>query len=243
MAFSLSTRGFPPRARFTSYESVLALYNDIKPTRSGLRKLKYRSSNNSCTIRKGEDGTVYCRYHSTDVVTFSPDGTIHVGIGYNSVSTRAFANACTPYYVSVETNSGYQEVYIPSKGYYYPLTGKFTILPDGGVDCVQVERRMVNMKCNREVRKLYGRIAALMDTIAIMQGGAVWASMHGDIPKMLIDTMDVEGMVPYISWGYKSDSNALLDRLRSAMDGYVWVPVPFGTQISTNSMLRILTND
>jgi len=81
-----------------NYEQAKETYDEIKPMRgtTDLRPLDKRSSNAKSRIRKVGDNYVI-RLYNTDILTYYPNGDIHVcSGGYNSQSTRAAIGAMSP---------------------------------------------------------------------------------------------------------------------------------------------------
>lgn len=100
MAYCINTYNLPS---IRSYDDALRVWEKIKPLRgqdadvdarplNPNRQIKYE------TIRKDDGGSIYLRYHRTDVVVYIPDGSIIVE-PYASTSTSLFAHNFTPFSV------------------------------------------------------------------------------------------------------------------------------------------------
>lgn len=104
MAMSIHGNSLPS---FADYDAALRFWEKAKPWRDG--PYEYRPLGDSrrmkhFVIRQKANGDVACRYHSTDVVTFHPDGTLTVK-PWNSLSTDIFARRMLPCGISTSFNS------------------------------------------------------------------------------------------------------------------------------------------
>jgi len=95
MAFHIDSFDLPP---LRGYSDALNYWNRIKPWRghspTDARPLASRGKHHM-TIRKLNDNSIAMTLHSTDVVTYHPDGDVSLE-AYSSVSTDMFARALTP---------------------------------------------------------------------------------------------------------------------------------------------------
>jgi hypothetical protein len=90
----LSTEGLP---RLETYAEALARYENTKPIRGrDTRPLGKRSHHHTKQIIKLHDGSIVCRLHYTDVLTYHPDDSITV-VPYESVTTDVFFNRVAPF--------------------------------------------------------------------------------------------------------------------------------------------------
>jgi hypothetical protein len=105
MAFHIDSFDLPP---LRSYSDALNYWTRIKPWRghspTDARPLANRGKHHM-TIRKLNDNSIAMTLHSTDVVTYHPDGDVSLQ-AYGSVSTDAFARALTPDGVGTHFNNG-----------------------------------------------------------------------------------------------------------------------------------------
>ena len=100
MAFQLDARNIPS---LKDYADALKRWHSITPWRghaaSDSRPLDKRDRSKRHTtihFKEHQGNAIACRLHSTDVVTYEPDGRIIIDPSYVSVSTNAFANAVLP---------------------------------------------------------------------------------------------------------------------------------------------------
>jgi len=110
MAFCLN----PDLKHIGSYGEALTRYHDTAPwPRNYAAQYKPRDARPldrskrkyHMSMSKGDQEEIKLTYHSTDVVTYFPDGSIKI-VAYTSVSTSMFAACVTPPGVSVQATSG-----------------------------------------------------------------------------------------------------------------------------------------
>lgn len=115
-----------------SYAEAVAFYNTC-PTSGGMRDgvhraIKGKSGSRATGVRMSE-GSVMFRYHSTDVVTWRPDGSYVVDLTYTSRSTCEFANRFIP-----DGHYAEKEAYhLRVEDFIYPAACNLVVRPDGTV--------------------------------------------------------------------------------------------------------------
>lgn len=93
MSFSLDTTHFKS---LTTYQDALQHWSSKQPWRGCAdheRPLEKRTKRH-CMIVKYPNNQIGLRLHSTDLITFSPDGRVDVDVSYQSISSEEFINAC-----------------------------------------------------------------------------------------------------------------------------------------------------
>jgi len=159
MAFSISTRNLPSRFNFSSYSNALLYHNNVKPLRnSNIRPL--------VTNRKGPyeirldnyTKNIQLVYHSTAVVTITPENHLLLDLTYNSLSTRLFADALTPMGVRVSSFDGRNVVSVKEGDdwkEYLTDTATFDLTEVKLIKGqTRVQVRSVNTKLTSEPRKI-----------------------------------------------------------------------------------------
>jgi hypothetical protein len=127
MAFSIATHDL---ATIRSYAQAKTYLVNTKPVRTtGNVPLRDdRRGHREFYIRTMPTGAIACRLYHTDVVTYYPDGRVHIDTSYASQSTNAFANQFTPHAVSCFMERGQPVVRIAGK-----TNAELFICPPGGL--------------------------------------------------------------------------------------------------------------
>ena len=119
---------------FHTYEQVLSHYESVVPYRSGSEKGKRPLGNNRRYLylqieKYTETNAVALSLYGKDIVTFFPSGKIEVCLGgYDSVSTRQFITAVTPW--SCETHRGTTYLRTASGHFAFPNPHYSLIIDD-----------------------------------------------------------------------------------------------------------------
>ena len=119
---------------FHTYEQVLSHYESVVPYRSGSEKGKRPLGSNRRYLnllidKYTETNAVALSLYGKDIVTFFPSGRIEVCLGgYDSVSTRQFITAVTPW--SCETHRGTTYLRMASGHFAFPNPHYSLIIDD-----------------------------------------------------------------------------------------------------------------
>jgi hypothetical protein len=132
--FSSNNDGIP---NLTNYADALHRFERTKPWRgyrdTDARPLDKNRALKHKTIRKGNDGTIYCRLHATDCVIFYADGRIDVDMSYSSVTTDSFiARVTSGMPMWFTSNADEPVVWLPGVGgtYHWDTARGFLIEGD-----------------------------------------------------------------------------------------------------------------
>jgi len=193
---------------FHTYEQVLSHYESVVPYRSGNDKGKRPLGNNrrytSLQIDKyTETNAVALSLYGKDIVTFFPSGRIEVCLGgYDSVSTRQFITAVTPW--SCEIHKGTTYLVTAAGHYVFPNSQYVLILEDSVVLNPQQEviyllnRKALNVirdkyKPFREYVKSMGSITNCITTEEFNAANVPdgWNNREGRVQRLNLPTASV----------------------------------------------------
>ena len=129
--FGLSMHGCASQS-INSHAEAIAFF-EACPTTRGMRDgehraIKGKEGSRTMGVRL-QGGSVYFRYHRTDVVVWHSDGSYAVDLTYDSPSTCEFANRFVPHY-HYATKSG--DHYVVGDT-IYPARCELRVAPDGAV--------------------------------------------------------------------------------------------------------------
>jgi hypothetical protein len=133
-----------------NYQEARDFYNRCVPTRRGepaFRKIKGKEGSSAMCVYI-ENEAVKFQYHRTNVVSWYPDNTYRLDVGYDSRSTAAFANRFVPAGHRVERQG--HELHVP--GWIYPTKYATPFVTDDGMVSGS-ERKFVKKLVNRKRAK------------------------------------------------------------------------------------------
>lgn len=131
---------------------------------------------NNTYMQRRENGTIAIRLHSTDVVTFHPDGRVTLDAGgWRTVTTKQRMNLFAPAGVRISQDRGLWTVQVGGweNGVSYGYADGITIHPDGTVSGATADPR-TELKLRASIRKY---VAGYM---AALKAGEVEAPGAGD---------------------------------------------------------------
>lgn len=170
------------------YQQALEHYESIKPYKSGeyqgLRPLGKNRRYTRARIAVNNEGDVQCTLYGHKVVTYKPNGEIHVSLcGYNTPSTREFA-----WYVC-RANMGNHNggLYIKYHNRTSPVeSDKHTMILKQGeiINAISDYTYLLNRKAFNEVKKRYAKLreyfvlmSKVVEEISAVEVNEVDASM------------------------------------------------------------------
>ena len=178
--------------RLFTYEQAFTHYNDVVPYRSGHKKFGRPLGNRRYTylnIDKIEGTNVIAlQLYGSDVVTFYPNGEIHVSLcKYDTIGTRQFIFATTPYNTSHIRGTTYLNV---GEGWYAFADAEtpLVILDDKVKNPAQQLTYKVNRAAMKDLHKKYGAFREYVSTMgkiltAITDVEVLDAAKSGRIPS------------------------------------------------------------
>lgn len=260
MAFSISTRNLPSRYNFSSYANALLYYNGIKPKRDGTRPLSTNRKGPYEIVLNQWNQNIQLVYHSTSVVTITPENKMLIDLSWNSMSTGMFAQALTPSGVRIYIHKGSNVVSVQDNAY---ITDRATIdlnevkLIEGATT---VEVRSVNTSRTKQPRAILkgvekfvsAAVALTPDYLRTLYDTCPSNIYNIDYNKRLraIDPADPETFLPVVQamtrHKYLLSYDKLMAPLRSllydAFEVYDWAELPDGTLPSPSQTYRIKEN-
>jgi hypothetical protein len=260
MAFSISTRHLPSRMRFTNYIKAVEFYNNVKPKRDGTRPLAKNRKGPYEIVLNPYNHNVELFYHSTPVVSITPDDRLILQLGYNSMSTRMFAQALTPLDISVYAHKGNNVVSAGNKEYLtdYAIIDLKTNTFVKGQNVVEV--RSVNTQRTKQPRAILRAIEKFMSAAVALTPDYL-KTLYDTCPSNIyrqdyadhlraVDPADPETFLPVVQamirHSYSIRMPALMAFLRQelydAFKVYDWTELPDGTLPSPSQTYRIKEN-
>jgi len=241
-------RNYDAVPSLSGYYSAKRYHDSIKPLRTtGIRHIGKRSSDNAMVVHMDRE-VVHFKLHSTNCVSFFPDGTIELNHGgWETVSTTMFMHSIAPFSVRREQN----RVRVGVSGGSYAIPREGLRIKDGVVLNPETEFNYVlNKDRAKEVRArlkpVFDRAKAIMsattpssglyaDTPAIAAAGIAQHIKNGkneDDVLMYILKKSLGGTY-LMGWGRQAYwSNAVFENVRWAaydqFDAFDKVPVPAG---------------
>lgn len=178
----ISSVGLPV---ISSYEMALDVYKTSQPFRSGACKGKRPLGRNrryvQCLIDKIE-GTeaIALQLYDADLVVWYPNGEAHVSMcKWDTVSTRQFIHAVTPF--AVANQQGATHLQVKGNWYWFEHSESVLIIKDGEVvNPVQEHVYTVSRKAFAEVRN---RFAHFREYVASM-GSVLYAIQSSEIDSV-----------------------------------------------------------
>jgi hypothetical protein len=195
MSFRVTLHAVPS---VSSYEQALALHtkaaekpwnNSRLPERVSQYYPAYCSDHalpgkrqRTCGVRMQNENIIF-RLHSTDVVTWRPDGSVRVEV-YNSQSTCVFINNFIPRHLMISLHSNGFVMRNLETFDATPLRDDFTIFADGTIgdtDPVTFALRRINKPVAKRLREELGYPAfakwrKIMEPLLV--NGRSWAARH-----------------------------------------------------------------
>lgn len=181
MAFGYDGRGLP---MIDNHGTALRVWCEIKPWRGQTgdhdeRPLEDRRKRH-VTIKILRDGSVACRLHSTDVVTFTPDGRLKVQ-PYASQSTDKFFNRLLRHsrFAASFTSSAISAIQQDGSTRIYRTSGAGRLVFDTATGALLSETlpwqsRTVNTSAAARVRKA-SQYAAFVTWLKMMDAGKLFS--------------------------------------------------------------------
>ena len=204
MAFSIAAHDL---ATIRSYDQAKTHLINTKPVRTtgNVPLRRDRKNHGHMYIHSFYDGRIACRLYATDVVTYYPDGRVHLDTSYASQSTNAFASQFTPRAVSCYLERGQPCVHVagileatqficPPGGLLIrpasdphpdPLlarTTPYTVAPDDNPALANQCERKLNLSRAAKARKPIAPLLEYAKTLAALgpMTHEAWRAMRGD---------------------------------------------------------------
>jgi hypothetical protein len=228
MTFGLSMSGV---RRVTSYAAALALYEKAVPRRggtgSGERKLPGHSKPYTGLTRRGDN--IEFIYHTTEVVTWRPDGSVLLDLRYQSYSTATFADRFTP--TSLNVSGTADVLYNRNTGLYYLAGPSVTFTADEVLEgTVPITRKLVDRKLGNEAleRRGYKKFEHWYLPMAAMLGGNAHRSLtkfgpytrNSDLIDAVADESSWHDLLTCTALGFGIAPETFLTRLRKTIYGW-----------------------
>jgi len=178
--------------RLFTYEQAIQHYYDVVPYRSGHKKFGRPLGNRRytyCQIAKNEEtNAIALQLYGSDVVTFYPNGEVHVSLcKYDTIGTRQFIFATTPYNTSHIRGTTYLNV---GEGWYAFADDETPlVIYDNKVkNPTQQLIYKVNRAAMKDLHKKYGAFREYVGTMgkiltAITDAEVIEAAKSGRIPS------------------------------------------------------------
>jgi hypothetical protein len=257
MSFSISTRHFPSCTNFVSYEKAMEFYKGIKPKRHGSVPLATHRKGPYEIVLNTWSQSIQLVYHSTSVVTITPENKMLIDLSYNSLSTRLFADALIPYGVGITAHKGRSVVRVGDKAY---ITDKVTIdlkevkLIEGATT---VEVRSVSTSRTKQPRAILCAIEKFISAAVALTPNYL-KTLYATCPSNIyrqdydehlrdIDPADPETFLPVVQamirHQYLTNLPKLIALIRQELyatfNVYDWVQLPDGTLPANHQTYRI----
>jgi hypothetical protein len=260
MSFNISTHHFPSYTNFVSYEKAVEFYNSIKPKRDGTVPLATHRKGPYEIVLNTWSQSIQLVYHSTSVVTITPENKMLIDLSWSSTSTRLFADALVPYGVGISAHKGSNVIRVGDKAY---ITSKATIdlkevkLIEGATT---VEVRSINTSRTKQPRAILCAIEKFMSaavaltpdylkTLYATCPSNIYRQDYGDHLRD-IDPADPETFLPVVQAMIRHQHLTNLPKLIAfmrqelydAFEVYDWAQLPDGTLPANHQTYRVKEN-
>lgn len=158
-----------------NYAEALARLENTVAFRSGSYKGRFPLGDNRrykyCTIAKQYDDSVALQLYDSNVVTFYPNGEIHISLcKYDTVATRQFLWGTLPYDIKHDRGTTY--LIINGEWYAFPSADTTLIIKDNVIlNAVQEKTYKLNRAVMKDKRSLYQSFLEYVNNMGRIQTG------------------------------------------------------------------------